>query len=209
MMANPKMLVALGYDKIAEAYFRRFGQSEVRDRWLAELFLRLPPKARILDLGCGAGIPVARELVDGGFDLVGVDGSARQIKLACVNVPEAEFIHADMTDVDFDRTSFDAVIAFYSITHVPRREHGMLLRRIAGWLKPSGVFFASLGARECDDWSGEWLGTKMYFSHYDADENKRLIRDAGFSIEHAEVVTQDNENARFLWVVARLGHREN
>jgi SAM-dependent methyltransferase len=208
MMADRKTLVALGYDKVAEAYFRRFGQSEVRDRWLSELFLVLPPKARVLDLGCGAGIPVARELVGRGFDLVGVDGSARQIELARGNVPEAEFVHADMTDVDFDRASFDAVVAFYSITHVPRREHGMLLRRIAGWLKPGGVFVASLGARESDDWSGEWLGTEMYFSHYDADENKRLIRDAGFSIERAEVVTQDNEDARFLWVVAWLDHRQ-
>ena len=86
-----------------------------------------------------------------------------------------------MTDIDFDRASFDAVIAFYSITHVPRQEHGMLLRRIAGWLKPGGVFFASLGVRECDDWSGEWLGTEMYFSHYDADENGSFVMPASAS----------------------------
>jgi len=208
-MANSKTLVALGYDKIAETYLRRYGLSEVRDRWLGELCLLLPPRARVLDLGCGAGIPVAHELVGRGFDVVGVDGSARQIELALGNVPEAEFVHADMTNIELDPVSFDAVIAFYSITHVPRQEHGMLLRRIAGWLKPGGVFVASFGAQQCDDWSGEWLGAEMYFSHYDSDANKRLIHDAGLSIERAEVVKQDNEDAQFLWIVARRANGKN
>jgi hypothetical protein len=43
----------------------------------------------------------------------------------------------------------------------------------------------------------------MFFSHYDAETNKKLVRDAGFSIERAELVDQDNEHERFLWIVAR------
>jgi 2-polyprenyl-3-methyl-5-hydroxy-6-metoxy-1,4-benzoquinol methylase len=195
--------VAFGYDKIAETYLRRHGRSKVRDQWLGELFVLLPATARVLDLGCGAGIPVARKLAGRGFDVIGVDGSARQIELARGNVPEAEFVHADMTKIDFDRASFDAVIAFYSITHVPREEHGMLLRRIAGWLKSDGVLVASFGSRQCEEWSGEWLGAEMYFSHYDSDANKRLVCDVDLGIERAEVVNQDDEDAQFLWIIAR------
>jgi hypothetical protein len=44
----------------------------------------------------------------------------------------------------------------------------------------------------------------MFFSHYGAEVNERLVREAGFDIEQAAVINQDNEDGRFLWVVARL-----
>lgn len=203
MERDPKVIVARGYDAVAGAYLERFGRSQVRARWLDALIARLPKAARVLDLGCGAGVPVARRLIDLGCDMVGVDASAGQIELARRTVPGAEFIHADMTRVDLAAGSFDAVAAFYSITHVPRVEHAALLRRIAGWLKPGGTFLASLGSGQCADWRGEWLGTEMFFSHYDADTNARLVRAAGLAIELAELVDQDDDDARFLWVIAR------
>jgi ubiquinone/menaquinone biosynthesis C-methylase UbiE len=182
----------------------RYGASTVRDRWLAELLKRLPAQGgRVLDLGCGAGIPVASTLKATGHAVVGVDGSSAQISLARNNVLPAEFIQADMTEVDFPARSFDAVAAFYSITQVPRSEHDALLRRIGGWLKPGGLLVASLGADALNDWRGEWLGTEMFFSHYDAEANIALLRGAGFVIDQSEVMQQDNESARFLWVVAR------
>jgi SAM-dependent methyltransferase len=46
-------------------------------------------QGRIVDLGCGSGI-WARELVDAGFDVTGVDLSPAMIELARRRVPEAE-----------------------------------------------------------------------------------------------------------------------
>jgi ubiquinone/menaquinone biosynthesis C-methylase UbiE len=206
MTADPKRLVANGYDRIADRYLARFGASTVRDHWLCELLKRLPAQggARVLDLGCGAGVPVARALAIAGHEVVGIDGSAGQIGLARDNVPAAQFIQADMATVEFPAQSFDSVTAFYSITHLPRLEHGDLLRRVAAWLKPEGLLVASLGASASCDWTGDWLGTEMYFSHYDSRTNLALLRGAGFTIERSEVMDQDNEDARFLWVVARL-----
>jgi SAM-dependent methyltransferase len=138
-----------------------------------------------------------------GFEVIGLDGSARQIERAIGNVPKAKFVLADMASVKFPSESFDAISAFYSITHLPRDEHAALLRGIAGWLRPGGVFVASLGAANLEDWRGEWLGVEMFFSHYDAETNTRLVRDPGLILEQAEIVAQDNEDARFLWVIAR------
>jgi len=78
-----KRLVVRGYDKIDE-YLVRYGSSSVRDRWLAELTTLVSEQAcaRVLDLGCGAGIPVARHLTALGHYVSGVHGSARQIALA-------------------------------------------------------------------------------------------------------------------------------
>lgn len=204
MIDGPKSLVANGYDLAAEAYLERYGRSTVRDHWLGKLIELLPENARVLDLGCGAGIPVARELAARGFQVVGVDGSARQIELARGNVHAAEFLQVDMNDAVFSSGSFDAVSAFYSITHVPRDEHAFLFQRIATWLRPGGVFVASLGADKPGDWRGNWLGVELFFSHFDAAVNEKLVRDAGLTIEHAQIVEQDNEDGRFLWIIARV-----
>jgi 2-polyprenyl-3-methyl-5-hydroxy-6-metoxy-1,4-benzoquinol methylase len=60
-----------------------------------------------LDFGCGAGVPLSSELVEHGFGVVGLDCSAKQI------VPNAEFVHPDMTAVTFASHSFHTVAAFY------------------------------------------------------------------------------------------------
>jgi SAM-dependent methyltransferase len=99
MTDDPKSIVATGYDLIAEGYLERYRRSLVRDQWLGKLITLLPTKSRVLDLGCGPGVPVARVLARRGHDVVGIDGSARQLSLARLNVSNAHFIHADMTRV--------------------------------------------------------------------------------------------------------------
>jgi SAM-dependent methyltransferase len=203
---DPKRVVEAGYDRIAERYSEWTGETltDERSRFVSLLFERLPAGAAILELGCATGVPTTRELVKR-FAVTGVDISARSIALAKQQVPEATFIHADMTRLDFPPASFDAVIAFYSITHVPREEHAQLLQDIATWLRPGGLFVASLGAG--DDPGGveeDWLGAPMYFSAFDSDTNRRLVQEAGLQLLIADDITGDEDGVpvTFLWVVA-------
>ena len=104
-------LVATGYDQIADSYLQQFGQSAVRVRKLNELADLLPSRAHVLDLGCGAGVPVSRDLIARGFEVTGVDTSAQQLERARCNLPQARFIRADMTTIEFPAFAFDAVTA--------------------------------------------------------------------------------------------------
>ncbi len=205
MTFDAKKVVASGYDQIAEDYLRWTSGSSLRQRWLDTIIPMLPPGARVLDLGCGAGDPVATILADHGCAVVGVDGSTRQIMLARQTEPRATFAVADMTTVSFDAMSFDAVTAFYSITHVPRDEHRALFGRIRGWLKPGGVFLASLGCNDSPGWLGQWLGAPMFFSHFDAAANRTLLEEADFDIARADIIGEEEngEIVNFLWVLAR------
>jgi cyclopropane fatty-acyl-phospholipid synthase-like methyltransferase len=81
-------------------------------RKLKELADLLPSRADVLDLGCGAGVPVARDLIARGFKITGVDASAGQVERARCNVPQAHSIRADMTTIEFPAFAFDAVAAF-------------------------------------------------------------------------------------------------
>jgi SAM-dependent methyltransferase len=203
MDKNHRRLVATGYDDIADAYLDRFGISAVRQKWLGRLIESLPSEGgRVLDLGCGAGIPVARDLAALGHSVLGVDGSAQQIVRARRNVREAAFIQADMCEVEFETASFDAVGAFYSITHLPPTQQGHLISRIAFWLKPGGTLVASFGAGEAGEWIGEWLGTNMFFGNSGEEATLKCLQDTGLNVRRCLVERQDNEDAAFLWIEA-------
>jgi len=203
--------VESGYDLMAEQYLATKNREDpLALTALEDLASLLPRDAAVLDLGCGAGVPVTRWLSDKGFAVTGVDVSARQLDLARDYVPEATFIKADMTEVTFAPGSLDAVVAFHSIIHVPRTEHPALLGRIHRWLKPEGIFLATMTLTDDegrdDDWEG-W-GAPMVWSHYDGDTNVAMLREAGFGIRYAEPRTgggTGDESETWLWVLARKG----
>jgi SAM-dependent methyltransferase len=204
---DPKRIVAEGYDAIAERYlaWSDLRPSPTRLRYLALALELIPAGSDVLELGSGAGIPMTAALAQE-RTVIGVDVSAVQVGMARRNVPSATFLQADMTTVAFEPASFDAVLAFYSLTHVPRDEQLPLIERIRSWLRPGGLFLASMGADdEPGDVEPDWLGVEMYFSHFGARANRRLVERAGLVVEGAELAVEpeDRHDARFLWVIAR------
>ena len=177
-----KRLVARGYDTAAEQLARERGQGSGVVRWLAQLSEALPTGARVLDLGCGAGVPHTAHLARR-LRVVGVDISREQLRLAARWVPDAQFILADMCSLHFSPASFDAVTAIYSVIHVPRGEQPGLLRSVRRWLKPSGRAFLVLGAGDTPiGFEPDWFGVPMLWSHYDAETSRKMLEDAGFQV---------------------------
>jgi cyclopropane fatty-acyl-phospholipid synthase-like methyltransferase len=207
-MSDPKRLVARGYDQMALRYAAWKVEGNPAMRFVRELDARLRPGSDVLELGCGRGVPVTRELAKR-HRVTGVDISAAQIELARHHVPEASFIHADYTELEVAPRSVDAVVAILTLTHVPRGEHPELLSRIALWLRDGGFLLCSLGAGDTpDSVEADWLGVPMFISHYDAETNRRLVGDAGLEHVRDEVVAMEEEGhgeVRFLWVLAEKG----
>lgn len=198
-----KEIIEAGYDAIAEQYLTWSAQiaDDPRTHYLASFDSRLPEGAKVLELGCGAGLPSTRQLAER-HDVLGVDLSQQQLDLARVNVPNARFEKADMTTLDFPDGSFDGIAAFYSILHVPRAEQPALIAKIARWLKPGGLFLASLGTGT-PDVTETWLGVEMFFGSNTPARNRELLA------EHMEIVIDDlvtmhePEPATFHWVLTR------
>ena len=202
---EPKDIVAAAYDAVAERYAALEREEWPRSRWLRDLLGRLPRGSAVLDLGCGNAVPAAREVLARGHAYVGVDVSARQLELARAHTPDATFVHADMAALDFPEAAFDAVVSFYAIGCIPRREHAELLGRIRRWLRPGGWLLLSEEDRDLDDTVGTWLGVPMFGSGFDAATQRRLVEDAGFAVERAavEVQTEEGTEIPFSWLLAR------
>ena len=184
---DPRRLVREGYDRASHAYRGDDADLEMSGygHWLRRLARRVAPGARVLDLGCGNGIPATRELARS-YATTGVDLSPVQVERARSLVPAATFVCGDMTSVEFADGSFEAVVAFYSIINVPVDEHPALLARIARWLVPGGWLLATVGQ---DPWTGVEpdfrgvAGVPMYWSHADIGAYRRWLAEAGFAIE--------------------------
>jgi SAM-dependent methyltransferase len=199
-------VVAAGYDALGARYLYWAAQihGDPRLAWLDDLMGRLPPGARALELGCGAGIPCTQQLA-AHFRVTGVDISQEQLRLARQFVPRGMFVRADMTGVAFRAGSFDAVTAFYSVIHVPRRRHAQLFEDIRRWLRPGGFLLASLTARNTPDLVEHgFVGVPMFFSGFDAIRNVKLLTEAGLKVIRDQVVTmQEPEgDSSFHWVLA-------
>lgn len=206
-MTDPRaQLVGEGYDALGERFdeWQKRIVGNPRERWFEELASRLHQGARVLELGCGSGLAETRPLAQR-FNVTGVDVSATQIRRARANVPAARFVHADFTSVELPPATFEAVCSFYAFNHVPRELLPTVFERVHGWLRPGGLFLVSLGVEDTPEWTGEWLGTRMFFSGHPPETNRRLLDEAGFERELDEVVTfQEPEGeAMFQWVLAR------
>jgi ubiquinone/menaquinone biosynthesis C-methylase UbiE len=202
---DPKRVVERGYDQVAQDYARLEGETEwPRMRWLRKLLNRLEPGSSVLDLGCGSGDPADIE-ISKEHKVTGVDISQAQINLARQNVPTGHFTHGDAGSVEFQEAHFDAVVSFYTLEHVPRREHETILQRIYQWLRDGGFLLVSIEAGDFDDVMGEWLGVPMFISCFDPETMKQLVTKSGFEILETAIETQveQSNDVPYLWLLAR------
>jgi ubiquinone/menaquinone biosynthesis C-methylase UbiE len=200
--SDHKETVKIGYNSIASRYLAERTRDSADVRLLDDFMERLPVNANVLDAGCGAGVPIAQMLSDR-FKVTGVDFSEVQIELAGKNVPAATFICADITKLDFPENSFDGICSYYAIIHIPREEHDSLLKDFYRFLKPNGLALLCLGAEHLiDDIDENYLGTRMYWSHYDTDTYLKMLIECGFSPVWSKFVGDGScEGAGHLFVL--------
>ena len=177
-----KRTVEAGYDALAD----RFGEWMARvegdpwERFVDELADRLPEGARVLDLGCGNGTKTARladrfERDRRGHLRAAARARARRSSRGVLR--PSRLRGARRSSREFRR-------GHRALLDRPRApdEQPALFARILGWLKPGGLFLASLSHVGGEDRVDEWLGVDMFFSGFDADTNRRLVREAGFEL---------------------------
>ncbi|CAL9348721.1 Ubiquinone biosynthesis O-methyltransferase, mitochondrial [Streptomyces sp. enrichment culture] len=199
--ADPKDVVRRGYDAVSLRYDEVYGAGTKYRSLLDDLCRRIPAGGTVLDLGCGSGVPVARALAAAGYRVTGIDISEVQIRRARERVPQAEFVHVDATAAAFGAASFDAVVSFYALIHIPLAEQPPLLRRIAGWLRPGGWFVATTGHGEWTGTEENWLGggAPMWWSHADAATNRAWIGRAGLTVEREDFVPEGDGGHALFW----------
>jgi SAM-dependent methyltransferase len=177
---------AEAFDAIGDRYDEAFPHKEGQVSAGEWLIGALPTGSRVLDLGCGNGLPTARQMADAGLEVVGVDLSGGMVELARENVPGATFHQLDIADLrpggPADLGRFDAVAAFFALVMLPRAEIPLALRTVHSLLVPGGLFIMSMVEADVDDFSIPFLGNTIRVSGYLQEDLHKVIELADFEI---------------------------
>lgn len=205
---SSKAIVEDGYNIVAPTYFTWFSSRPTTTRMehLDKLISLLAPGASVLELGCGAGVPCTQAFIKHGLKVTGADISAAQIALAHEHVPQATLIHSDMMSLSFEPGSFDAVVGFYSVFHLPKDEQGPMVRKMTGWLKEGGWLLVNLTVDVGDQMMEDWMGAKMFWSGHGVEGNREMLKvdGEGLTIVEDEVVGEKvgKMEEKFHWILA-------
>lgn len=196
-----------GADRVVGLY-QRHGLAWAADRrdrlteggWLDRLLAPAPEGARILDLGCGSGRPIARALIERGCQVTGVDTAPDLIDLCGAAFPDHDWRVADMRGLDLGCV-FDGVIAwdsFFHLDHDAQRAMFAVFRRHAA--PSAGLMFTS--GPEHGIAMGEYGGEPLFHASLDPTEYRALLARHGFAVE--AYAPDDPESSRTVWLARRV-----
>jgi len=200
---DPKAQVRESYNRIAAEYLSSRRRDSPDVALLDDFVARLPPRARVLDAGCGAGVPIAQQLA-ACADVVGVDFAETQLNLARRHVPAGHWVCADLVVLPFADASFDALCSYYAVIHIPREQHAGVLDGFVRVLRPGGLALLCLGAADLPAWTEQYHDEPMYWSHYDAETSLSLVEAAGFELVWDRWIAEGSGG--HLFVLAQRHH---
>lgn len=194
-------LVRRSYDRIAPGYARSRGWPEWQMREFRKLMRLLPPGGRVLDMGCGTG-RVLKKFDERGFRVTGIDQSPQMVKEARRFIRRGRFHRRSMVAPGLRGGSFDGVMSFFAIFHVPHQDQPEVFRQIRRLLAPGGHFLITLSDfGEPSTYIGPHCGEWMYWSGVSLAESLRRIRRAGLEILSRK--TMGPREDRNTWIIGR------
>ena len=168
------------YDQIAEWYTATrdpaIGLPEV-----SAFADALPTRARVLDLGCGDGVPVSQFLIGQGFEVTALDSSAEMVRRFRANFPGVPVRVGRAEHAHFTPGSFEAVVARGVLFHLSAADQRVLLPKVSAWLRPGGAFFfTSGGAAGVRD--GVMDGVPFRYVSLGPEGYRRALEEAGMRL---------------------------
>ena len=162
-----------------------------------QLLTTLPPTSKILDLGCGTGIPTCKFLSENNFSVTGIDISFKMLSHVRLNAPLATFIEADILSYQPSSSPSspssqehpDAIVAYFStIGHVTQNDIRRFFKKVHSLLTPSGIFIYASVPLEGNEILIQWMDRIFPSSSFTAENTLLEIEAAGFEILKHEVV---------------------
>ena len=148
--------------------------------WLARFTGLLPHQGSVLDIGCGAGEPMAGHLIRSGFQLTGIDSSASLIDICRTRFPQQQWLVADMRELSLPQ-KFDGILAWNSFFHLQRDDQRRMFPRFATLATENAVLMFTSGTANGEA-MGTFEGQPLYHSSLAPEEYRSLLSESGFDV---------------------------
>ncbi|MBP0481202.1 class I SAM-dependent methyltransferase [Sagittula sp. M10.9X] len=193
------------YQRNASAWGGLRGAGVLERAWLDRFLAVLPcGSPRVLDLGCGSGVPVADYLIANGCRICGVDAAPAMLCAARQRFPGHKWVEADMRALP-PLGRFDGIVAWHSAFHLPPEDQRRMFAVYAALCRPGAPLMFTSGT-ECDEVIGDFRGEPLYHASLDSAEYRSLLLAHGFGVlRHIE-----NDGAcggATVWLAHRTGKR--
>lgn len=165
------------YNRHAKGYDARRLKSLFEAAWLERLARPLPDGARVLDLGCGAGEPIAAWLIGRGYRLTGVDLAPGMLEIARTRWPEGDWRLGDMRTLDLPER-FDGIIGWDSFFHLTADEQRACVPRLCRHLVQGGMLMLTVGP-DASTATGCVEGTEVPHASLSPTEYAQLLEASG------------------------------
>jgi SAM-dependent methyltransferase len=187
------------YDLIAHWYATDRGQCK-RPTGVPEvtdLAASLPRGARVLDIGCGTGIPLTRILLDAGHQVVGLDSSGRMLAFFRANLPGVPVVRGLVQHGAFADDTFDAAIAWGVMLHLTQPHQVKAIASVSRMLRAGAPFlFTSADVDGHDALEGTMKGVMFRYYSFTRDSYRALLAEHGLTL--LSVHADHGENMYYL-----------
>jgi SAM-dependent methyltransferase len=177
------------YETVA-AEFDRARSGRLLERAYHERVLAtLPPCSDVLDLGCGAGDPVARFYLEAGHNVTGIDVSPAMLALCRERFPAGTWIQQDMQALNLKK-SFAAIVAWDSFFHLTPDGQRAMFPIFARHAAAGAALLFTSGEVEGVA-LGSMFGHELYHASLATAEYERLLEEHGFAVSLHRVADPD------------------
>jgi len=168
------------YDLIADWYAtdrnRTIGVAEA-----LAVAARLGAGSRILDLGCGNGVPLTEALRNAGHYVVGLDSASGMLALFRMKLPGTPVVRGDVRSCPFVNGSFDAAISWGMMFHLSPSDQATALTGVCRVLKTGAPFlFTAAEIPDADDNGITGTMNGVTFRYYAVSSYRSLLSEHGF-----------------------------
>jgi SAM-dependent methyltransferase len=189
------------YERHARAWDADRGRSLMEKGWLDRFRAIAGEGATILDLGCGGGEPLARELIARGHAVTGVDASPTLIGLCRARFPGHTWIVGDMRGLDL-KVRFGGIMAWDSFFHLTHADQRAMFPVFAAHAAPGAALMFTSGPQHGVA-IGAYRGDPLYHASLDPGEYEQLLKAHGFEVV-TRIANDPTCGGHTVWLARRV-----
>ena len=204
MPSEADLIIGL-YQRHADEWMKyQDGRRIIEQHWLDRFQALLPSGGSILDMGCGPGFPIARNFIEHGFRLTGIDTSPQFLAVCDSKFPGQDWLLRDMRSLALDR-QFDGLLAWNSFFHLTPEDQRLMFPVFGKHAAP-GAPLMFTGGPSFGVAMGTFGGEPLYHASLDPKEYRALLTDNGFDV--VMYVAEDATAGRMtIWLARKTFSR--
>lgn len=173
-----------GYEAISKEFLAHRGNGATRSNAIGVKEVRkwartLPRGSRVIDLGCGPGVPITVVLVEEGLQVFGVDAAPSFVAAFQHNLPETPILCESVLESSLFGRTFDAILSIGLMFLLKTDEQQRLIQRFAEILEPGGHLLFTSTAKPAT-WQDAMTGFESV--SLGAERYRKLLADVGLSV---------------------------